>query len=220
MADHFSSSFHLIFSQSGPIHHFWHKRLFTPVRWFLSILLNTHFHYIYFCGADQKDNNPDLTAFRLANSKYSKNSKLFKLLRLDCFPKTVFTSPNIYITYCILQYKMVGTGTEFLIRNWQNNLDPDPLHWFFIGDNGIVERIMGKGPSCLFSNKSLMDLGHRLLRPRWANHSRHSLDLNLLLPFFVSRHCAWLLAMHHLCRDFWTLLGGWRLNLTQVFSPH
>ena len=35
---------------------------------------------------------------------------------------------------------------------------------------------------------------HRLIRPSWAKHSRHSPELNLLLPIFVSRHCT----CHHL----------------------
>ena len=37
---------------------------------------------------------------------------------------------------------------------------------------------------------------YRLIRARWAKHSRHSLELNLLLPFFVSRHCTY--RYHHL----------------------
>ena len=50
--------------------------------------------------------------------------------------------------------------------------------------------------SCLHNIKHICEaaaeVGHRLIRPRWAKHSRPSLELNLLLPLFV------LSALYHL----------------------
>ena len=37
----------------------------------------------------------------------------------------------------------------------------------------------------------------RLIRPRWAKHSRQFSELNRLLPFFVARHCT----CHHLTQS-------------------